>query len=65
MSKNESINIYYQKFYLKKEFFDKLDYRCWIRVNSVIPGYVTRDDLIYNADTSTITMIRAPIGIIL
>lgn len=51
-----------KSYYQSQEFFNKIDYRCWIDIDCVLPRCISRDVFINNNATKDITIFRAPIA---
>lgn len=51
-----------KSYYHSQDFFNKIDYRCWIDIDVVLPCCISRDIFIHDNATQDITILRAPIA---
>lgn len=51
-----------KSYYHSQDFFNKIDYRCWINIDVVLPCCISRDIFIHDNATQDITILRAPIA---
>lgn len=51
-----------KSYYHSQEFFNKVDYRCWIDIDVVLPCCISRDVFMHDNSTKDITILRAPIA---